>query len=240
MTRTAIIAAMPDELKPLVRGWAHQRRGHVHLWRWTFDGGEWVAACGGAGAEAGTRAFAEIEHDGAIDRAISAGWVGALRAHHTPGHAYPVAGVIDARTGERFSVSGNPDGCWVVTSPRVADAQEKLRLATTYNADLVDMEGAIVARLAAMRGIPFHCVKAVSDGLNARLPDFNPFITADGQFKMARFVVFALLRPWHWPALAQMGENSSKASQSIAKSLLENLDPQGTIRQRNGYPNIKR
>ena len=27
MTRVAIIAAMAGELKPLVRGWAHERRG---------------------------------------------------------------------------------------------------------------------------------------------------------------------------------------------------------------------
>jgi len=239
MTRTAIIAAMPDELKPLVRGWAHQRRGHVHLWRWTFDEGEWIAACGGAGAEAGTRAFAEIEHGGVIDRAISAGWVGALRGHLNPGQSCQIAGVIDARTGERFPVSGNPEGCWVATSPKVADAKEKLRLASTYNAELVDMEGAIVARLAAMRGIPFDCLKAVSDGLNDHLPDFNPFITAEGQFRITHFIGFAILRPWYWRPLMRMGENSRKASQSIAESLLQNLDPQGTIRQRNGFPNLK-
>ena len=37
---------------------------------------------------------------------------------------------------------------------------------SAYNAALVDMEAAAVARLAAMRGIPFYCIKGVSDGLN--------------------------------------------------------------------------
>jgi hypothetical protein len=36
----------------------------VELWRWKFDEGEWMAACGGAGVDAATRAFAEIEKDG--------------------------------------------------------------------------------------------------------------------------------------------------------------------------------
>jgi len=58
MTRTAIIAAMLGELKPLTRGWQHTYRNGVDLWSWRFDEGEWIAACAGAGVEAATRAFA--------------------------------------------------------------------------------------------------------------------------------------------------------------------------------------
>jgi adenosylhomocysteine nucleosidase len=105
----------------------------------------------------------------------------------------------------------------------VANHSEKLRLASTYQAALVDMEAAAVARLAAMRGIPFYAIKGVSDSLDANLPDFNAFIDADGQFLTARFALYALLRPWWWPSLIRMGENSRRASQSIAESLLEFL-----------------
>ncbi len=85
------------------------------------------------------------------------------------------------------------------------------------------MEAAAIARLAAMRGIPFYCIKGVSDGLTDRLPDFNRFLSPDGQFQLARFTLFAILRPWYWPALVRMGENSKRASQSIAESLLDFL-----------------
>jgi len=79
MTRIAIIAAMPAELKQLVRGWQHERRNSVHLWRWRSDENEWIAACAGAGVDAATRAFAEAEKSGPIDEVISTGWAGALR-----------------------------------------------------------------------------------------------------------------------------------------------------------------
>ena len=69
-------------------------------------------------------------------------------------------------------------------------AREKRRLAATYDAALVDMEAAAIARLAAMRGIPFYCIKGVSDGFNDRLPDFNPFLTADGRFRLVPFALF--------------------------------------------------
>lgn len=222
MTRTAIIAAMSGELKPLVSGWKHESRGGVHLWAYR-EGDIYVAACAGAGQAAATRAFAAIEENGTVDLVFSIGWAGALTAGVDPGVAYNAAGVIDALTGERFRCEAGSGDLWVVTSPRVADVSEKRRLASAYGASLVDMEAAAVARLAAMRGIPFYCIKGVSDGLTDKLPDFDRFI-ADGQFRTTRFAVYAVLRPWYWPALARMGENSKKASQSISESLHDFLN----------------
>jgi adenosylhomocysteine nucleosidase len=222
MTRIAIIAAMPGELKPLTRGWRHERRNGVDLW--SFKNGEWVAACAGAGVNQAAKAFAEVEKLGPITTVISTGWAGALRDDLAPGQANWVAGVIDTRTGERFVTAGQPSDCLLVTSPRVADLPEKKRLASTYSAALVDMEAAGIARLAQMRGIPFYCIKGISDGHSDQLPDFNRFILPGGQFKLARFVLFALLRPWYWHALIRMGENSRKAARNIAQSLLDFLD----------------
>lgn len=223
MTRVAIIAAMPGELKPLVRGWPHSTRGTIHFWAQRTEEEEWIAACAGAGLDAATRAFAGIEDGGPIDLVLSIGWAGALTTDVSPGSAHNCAGVIDARTGERFHCDAHAGKLWLTTSPRVADEIEKRRLATTYKAALVDMEAAAIARLAAMREIPFYCIKGVSDSLDAKLPDFNRFITPNGQFETRKFVLFALLRPWTWPALAKMGENSRKASQNIAERIRELL-----------------
>ena len=107
--------------------------------------------------------------------------------------------------------------------PQSRRPPEKHRLASAYSAALVDMEAAAIARLAQMRGIPFDCIKGISDGFNDQLPDFNRFILSDGHFQLSRFVLFSFLRPWYWPALIQMGENSKKAAQSIAESLLRFL-----------------
>jgi adenosylhomocysteine nucleosidase len=227
MTRIAIIAAMPGELKPLARNWQHSRTNGVDLWRKTFDSSEWIAACAGAGVAAATRAFVEVEKLGPIDKIISTGWAGALREELISGQANDVSTVVDARTGERFVTAGSSNDCLLVTSPRVADAAEKQRLASTYEAALVDMEAAGLARLAHMRGIPFYCVKGISDGYSDQLPDFNQFISPGGQFKLARFVVFVLLRPWYWSSLIRMGENSRKAARTIAQSLLDFLDERG-------------
>ena len=190
MTRTAIIAAMPGELKPLVGGWPHSTRNGIHFWAQRNEEDEWIAACAGAGQSAATRAFAAIEDGGPIDLVFSIGWAGALRAEIATGSAHNVAGVIDVRTGERFHCDAGAGDLWLATSPKVANRAEKRRLAAAYHAALVDMEAAAIARLAAMREIPFYCIKGVSDGLNDRLPDFNPFLTADGRFRLVPLYSF--------------------------------------------------
>ena len=226
MTRTAIIAAMPGELKPLVAGWPHSTRNGTHFWAQRNEEEEWIAACAGTGQSAATRAFAAIEDGGPIDLVFSIGWAGALREEITPGSSHNMAGVIDVRTGERFRCDAEAGDLWLATSPRVADQAEKHRLASTYDAALVDMEAAAIARLAAMRSIPFYCIKGVSDGLHDRLPDFNPFLTSDGHFRLLPFVFSSAIRPWYWPALLRMGENSKRASQSIAELLRDFLSGQ--------------
>jgi len=325
MKNVLILAAMPGELSPLVRGWQHESRNGVDLWHRSSADGEWVAACAGAGQERATRAFAEAERvlsrsGEGIDLVISTGWAGALEGKYAAGQVYWVLGVIDVRTGERFPAEkvgdlggssprsqnrdlghpdstisegtwalkghgfsratetqnidaalaaegmpeenraipqglepGNPNSTangtaeavpiqstpipsmlyrdnsfhhelWLATSPRVADEAEKQRLASTYHAALVDMEASAIARAAQRRGIAFFCCKGVSDGYTDHLPDFNAFIAKNGKFQLARFVVFALLRPGYWSALIRMGENSKKSAQGIKESILAFLD----------------
>jgi len=224
MKRIAIIAAMAGELKPLVRGWPRESRNGVDLWRKRQGEDVRIVACAGIGVNAAKRAFEEIEKDGVIDSVFSVGWAGALREDFAAGQAYRVTGVIDARTGDRFNVAGQSAECWLVTSDRVADQADKRQLATTYGASLVDMEAAGIARQAAMRGIPFYCIKGVSDGFFDELPDFNRFISSNGQFQSVRFIFFAMLRPWHWPALMRLGQNSKKSAQAIKELLLDILE----------------
>ncbi len=238
MTRTAIIAALPGELRPLVQGWPHSTRHGIHFWAQRDEEEEWIAACAGVGQTAATRAFAAIEDGGPIDLVFSVGWAGALTGEIPPGTAHNMAGVFDVRTGERFNCDADAGPLWLATSPTVANEEEKRRLASSYKAALVDMEAAAVARLAAMRGIPFYCIKGVSDELTARLPDLNRFILPDGKFRTGGFVVFALIRPWYWPALIRMGENSRKAAKAISQALLEFLDAGGHVRNPNGNSDL--
>jgi adenosylhomocysteine nucleosidase len=218
MRRIALIAALPGELKPLVRGWTRLSNPGVDLWRTRRDGREWLAVCAGVGAGAAARAFAEAEKAGSVDLAVSLGWAGALSREFEAGRAYRISTVIDALTGERFPVAGQSGKGVLVTSDKIADRDEKRRLAKAFGAGLVDMEAATVARMAKVRGIPFSCIKGVSDGVDDQIFEFKGFITKQGEFRLAPFIVHAALRPWLWAGLAQMGNRSRKAAVDMTRA----------------------
>jgi adenosylhomocysteine nucleosidase len=220
--RIAIIAALPGELKPLVRGWERlptAKGSGISMWRRpeAESSDETVAVCAGMGAAAARRAFTAAEFGGVLDMVLSVGWAGALTDSEDVGLV--MSEVIDAQTGECFFLTTGKRKLRVVTTVAVADAREKRRLAQTYGAAMVDMEAATVARLAQMRGIPMVCIKAVSDGLDTRLPDINPFIDVAGQMKMGAFLAHVAIRPQYWGPLVDMGRRTASASNAIASTV---------------------
>ena len=225
----AIIAALPGELKPLVspvRGerWARLKasKGTV-LWERTHPGGRWIAGCSGMGAAAAALSLREIERYAEVAVICSVGWAGALDRSIAAGSVWHVAQVIDTQTGERFETAqASPHTtAWPVlaTAPRVANVTEKLRLASSYGAKLVDMEAATLARIAQGRDLPFYCLKAVSDDADARLPDLNRFIMTNGQMQMLPFLRHVAVRPGHWRGLARLGRNSSLSARFLADAV---------------------
>src|SRR5579883_3121429 len=199
MSRIAIIAALPGELKPLVaaNGSAWHRSG-PNLWTGTLAGHEAIAIAGGIGTQAAERAVGAALSQGRPDALVSYGWAGAITCAVKPPDAFAISEVIDHSTGEHFPTR-LPGGIRLVTLDHVAVANEKRPLAEKHRAVLVDMEAAAVARLAAERGIAFYCFKGISDGYTDRLPNMNAFIV-EGRLRMPSFVAHAALRPVYWPS----------------------------------------
>ena len=232
--RIGIIAALPGELKPLVRGWRRvPSPKYVQIWSHNSGADQVIAACSGMGTEAALRSFAAIESSGPLDVVLSVGWAGALEQQIEPGRCYVLTEIIDSQTGERFPLTSGNRKLRLVTTPRVADQAEKYRLWQTYGAVLVDMEAAAVARLARMRSLPMCCFKAVSDGIEARLPDLNPFIDPHGQLRLLAFLAHVGIRPRYWLPLLHLGRNSAKAAEALALTItkfLQTKDVEGTNR----------
>ena len=224
--RVGIIAALPGELKPLIQGWrALAPKDGTRLWTHAApDGDVWVAACSGMGADAARRAFAAAEAGGSLDYVLSIGWAGAVNSELEPGQASALSLIIDAQTGEQFELAGGQPHRKLITAARVVDASEKKRLREAYpGAVMVDMEAATIARLAVMRKIQMGCIKGVSDGVRANLPDLNPFISPRGQLRLVPFLAHVAIRPQFWKAISELNQNSSKAAKAMCSLVLEFL-----------------
>jgi len=218
MKRIGIIAALPGELKPLVKGW--QQRGPLYFGQ--IGETECIATAGGMGAEAATRAGELVLAEGKLDALVSYGWAGALSCGVKPPTASIIAEVIDSTSGENYATASK-EGHRLVTLDHVARHDEKREIAQKYQAPLVDMEAAAVARIAAARNLAFYCFKGISDGYNDKLPDFNRFLGKDGQLRMPALVAYALLHPACWPALKQLDKNSKSAARNLATIVTESL-----------------
>ena len=211
MSRIGLVAALPGELAPLVRGW--QKRGRLRLGR--IGNHEAVATCAGMGAAAATRACQSLlDAGGPVDTLVSLGYAGSLSCAIKPPQACSIREVIEAGSGERFA--GNPEGELLVTLDRVAGPAEKRQLAERHQAVLVDMEAAAVARFARAHGLRFLCFKAVSDGPTDKLPDFNRFTGSDGQLRIPALAFWAATHPHSWSAFWRLGNNSHRAAAELA------------------------
>ncbi len=243
----AIVAALEGELKPFVHGpgarqWKRRQSGEgCSLWEYRHADGCWIAACGGMGGVRAALAFAETEKVAAIDAVCSVGWAGALDGAIRAESVLRASLVIDTKTGERFRpADSQSDWPLLTTTTWVADEREKQRLAASYGAELVDMEAAAIARIALGKGIPFYCVKAISDDADAQLPNLNPFVAESGRLKMMPFLAHVAVRPGSWPGLMKLGRHSSAAAKNLAEALYEWLDPSGSVRRSNGDYTEKR
>ena len=218
--RFAILAALSREVAPLVRNWsapAVSKMDGTSVW----ENDDAIVVCAGMGRDRITRALELAESRGPLRAIISVGYAGALRTGMRTDTVYWPAIVIDGQTGERFACE---DGEGVLlTADHVVGRDEKPKLAIKWNADLVDMEAAAVARLAKQRALPFRTLRAVSDPVDNNLPDFNRFTDEQGGFQSAPFAMYVALHPWLIPTTVKLGRQSARASQAIAAALLQVL-----------------
>ena len=215
--RVAIIAALEREVRALVKGWQPVERIYGGRRFKIFESGGAVLICGGIGSEAARRAAEAAVALYQTQLLLSAGFAGALDQSLKVGQVFWPRVVIDAGDGSR-SEAASGQGI-LVSFSSVADSGQKVKLATAYGAQVVDMEAAAVGRTARAHGIAFAAVKAISDEASFEMPEMGRFVTQDGRFRFAALVAFAALRPWLWPGLNRLGRNSAQASQTLCDEL---------------------
>ena len=159
----------------------------------------WLLVANGPGARLVNQALG-MKRD--VDGIMSIGFCGALD---------PALRVGDI-------VEGN-----VYTLDRVAiTAAEKRELRKRTGAVAVEMESAAVEAKAREWGLPFRCVKAVSDTAAEDLPlDFNQYRDSEGRFSRERIAMAALARPWKIPGLMRLDKNSKIAAQKLGEFLVQ-------------------
>jgi adenosylhomocysteine nucleosidase len=112
----------------------------------------------------------------------------------------------------------------IFSADRVAvTAAEKRAMRNRTGAVAVDMEAATVKSKAAEWGVPFMCIRVVSDTAADDLPlDFNRFRDSDGNFSRTRIALAAMARPFSaMPGLLEFDRNCRRASDALGDFLAD-------------------
>jgi len=210
----AIIAALPREVKQLVRGWQeHRLPGEIVAYTNDFA----VIVCAGMGPSRAALAVQAALSLKPVTALLSVGLAGACDPLLHVGDIVRAGVVVDARTGERFV--DELFNQMLITTSVIASVEEKQRLHASYKASAVDMEAATVARLAEVHHFSFRAIKAISDEASFEMQELAKFATRDGQFREAAFAAHSAIRPHLWPKLFKLAVNSNRALQALTREL---------------------
>jgi len=165
---------------------------------------------------------------------ISAGFSGALREDLRVGDIIVATEVIGP-DGVAHAVNWPPEGtAWAAGRRRgrlltvdrlIADPAEKRALALRHDALAVDMETATVGACCRGLGIPFACIRVISDDAHAALSPELDYFVSNGRVSLPRLARSLLMRPRLAAELWRLARNTRRAAAQLGKALAELIAP---------------
>jgi nucleoside phosphorylase len=166
---------------------------------------------------------------------VAAGYGGGLRDDLKSGDVVLATEIVDAETGKSWPATWPGEllaGPWkpalhrgrLVTSPvLVATPDAKRALGSRYDAAIVDMETAPLARFCHEAGIPFGCVRVVIDEAASALSPRLVSLMAGGRASPWRLAVASATSPALIVELLRLARQSRRASENLGTALGELL-----------------
>jgi adenosylhomocysteine nucleosidase len=165
---------------------------------------------------------------------LSAGFSGALHDNYQIGDILLATEVVDAE-GRHWPVTWPaelPAGEWqpplhrgrlLTAAQLVGSPDQKRALGRQHEAAAVDMEGAVVARLCSRHGIPFGCVRAISDDVHTALSTQVVALLSRGRVSLLRLSAALATSPGLTRELWRLAKQTRLAADQLAKALGELL-----------------
>jgi adenosylhomocysteine nucleosidase len=219
------LAADPREFAGLLPHWTSlaPKNLAVHwartaMWR----GRPVMAIANGAGAN---RAFVAVLLAHEISAVCNIGFCGALDEKLRIGDVVVGTSVDD---GTEVHPAADPRGPQsaatgvVATISRIAATAAEKRALREKGATIVEMEAAGAAKGAQDLGVPFYCVRAVSDLAGESFANnFNAALGGDGRFSLFRLVTGALASPsTRFRELIELRKRTELASKKLGDFLV--------------------
>jgi adenosylhomocysteine nucleosidase len=231
------VASEAAELKPfanLLTGLRKLKWPIDYAFEGILEGRRVMLAAHGAGPQLAARAVevairavtaAELSSS-RLEAVISTGYCGALSPDLRESQIVAATKVLDLEANESFDCANiAPGGEFVsgilVSQNRIAiDSAEKENL-RALGAVAVDMEAAGVAARTKRAGLPFYCIKAVSDRADESFGfNLNEMRTIEGRIARGKITIYALTHPNLIPELFQLKRRTGDAAKALGEFLV--------------------
>jgi adenosylhomocysteine nucleosidase len=155
-----------------------------------------------------------------LDAIVSVGVCGGVHPDRKPNDIVIATTLLAPEANDSFSCqlptfseqSGVVTGT-IVSIDRVAGTPEEKARLRESGADAVEMEAAGVAAKARALGIPFFCIKAVSDSADEPMPlDMNQMRSPEGRFARGKIGNYAVTHPQILPGLLRLKRRADDAA----------------------------
>ncbi len=245
METIELIAAMPQEIKPLLQGigkWEHVRIGAFKGYHFQiFNLNCLLVECGigfkraaqatqALLAETKPRLLISFGVSGALEAELQVGDVVLIGSACTledgsPGRLLPLAPFSKA-AGQAVAQALEPRGVkWVPGTTITTKGSQAVRLKPgELIHPVLDMETSAIAGVAAEQGIPLLALRSISDNPKEPLPfDIGDWFDSEDNLAVGRMIRTILLRPKLLPRLLRLNQNTNRAAENLAVALLAAL-----------------
>ena len=231
--RVAIIAPMPNELRPVVKMLDLQRTGEqggMPVYTGSTGTAAVVATQTGIGPRLAEAATERLLTSTAVDRVIVTGIAGGIEPVSAVGDLVIPAEVVDGATGDRFRATPvgdvRPDG--VIRTGDATDYEfDDAEIARLRDAGItaLDMETAAIARVCQDRDVPWIAFRAISDmaGDESVGPVVMTLVNPDGSPRPWAAIRFLLTHPHRIPRMARLGRDANAAAVAAAKAAVRSV-----------------
>ena len=216
---TVVLFAVEREAKPFLRSCRDARA--ISSDRWLCDKGRLLVEIVGVGKPSARSNVEALLATGCRpQQIIVAGFAGALRGGLAVGDVIVAAEVVD-ESGGRWPTTW-PDernGRVLTTDRMIGEPALKTELGIKHAADIVEMESSAVAEVCVRHGIPFGCVRVVSDDVSKPLSKRLMGLVESGRVRIIRVLWEVLRSPGMGIELVRLAKQTRMAAEKLTARL---------------------
>ena len=157
---------------------------------------------------------------------LFAGFAGALQPAVHVGDVILAREVLDM-SGSVWAASRGPAiglaGRLLTASRFIGEPAEKLALGQKHDALALDMESAVFAQRCTERGVPWACLRVISDDVSTAFTTEVAGLVEEGRVAMGRVVWLLARKPWLLPKLLRLERQTRRAARRLAEAVIQFL-----------------